>query len=1006
MQPQYARDPHQAIDQAYTAAIANDTTEPRFNSPLTSYLPASQTVPTPAAVLGGIAGAPGKLPYAEDVSKYFRLLEAHTPRVKVFSIGKSEEGREMIAAAIGDASLLNNLDANDARLARLADPRPGAAGTPAVTDEQAAALARESFPVYYITGTIHSTETGAPTALMELAYRLAVDDSPYIQYIRQHIVVLITPVVEVDGRDRMVDLYNWHLAHPGETYPRLLYWGHYVAHDNNRDAMAMTLDLTQHVLDTFLHFHAQVLHDLHESVPFLYDNTVGDGPYNAWIDPLLADEWAALGWNNVAQMQNFGMPGVFTHGEFDTWSPGYLMFLAGMHNGISRLYETFGNAGADTERRILTPDEYSRAWYRQNPPPPSVLWSQRDNNNYEQTALLTTLSYFAQNREHFLDNYYVKAKRSIAKPTSAGPAAYVLSADPAYRNRQLALLRTLVKQHVEISQLTAPTAVSVTASDQAAANNQNAPRASHSGMNPSGIVGSSGTGRPAPPVRETFPAGSWVIRMDQPYSRVADALLDRQYWAPEDPQKTPYDDTAWSFSELFNAKVTRVVDPSILQAKMSGPVDLDRYSANIFNGPGAGGWIFSNTGQVSLLALAYAYPAAKLTILDQAATVSGRQYAAGSLFLENIDIKKSDLGGKLHDLGLWDDTFSYAASMPLVKHHTLDRLPRIAMMHTWLATQTEGWWREAFDSLGIPYTYISTQTAASQADLRAKYDVILFAPVTGHTSAQQIIDGIPMYGNPQPWQTTALTPNLGRIDSTLDMRPGLGRAGVEHLRAFVQAGGLLIASEDTAQFAIDTGLAPGVSIAPTSAVKLTGSILGSLPVTATAPVTYGYSGSLPVYSESGLAFNVSNATSGSGHIATEKNTHRVTGRGGPDDDDLPQDRTPEPPPALPSVQPWQAVPLNEEQARNNPFVIPPALRPEVLLRFADSKQLLLSGLLEHPEPLAGHAAVIDAHLGQGNSLLFAINPIYRGETIGSYALVFNAILNWNHLAAAPEPPQK
>ena len=227
-----------------------------------------------------------------------------------------------------------------------------------------------SYPVYYITGTIHSTETGAPTALMEMAYRLAVDNSPYIKYIRSHMIVLITPVVEVDGRDRMVDIYKWHRAHPTEDWPRLIYWGHYVAHDNNRDAMGMTLNLTNNVLNTYVGWHAQVLHDLHESVPFLYDNTVGDGPYNAWIDPVLANEWAELGWNNVAQMQNFGMPGVFTHGDFDTWSPGYLMFLAGLHNGISRLYETFGNGGADTEKRILSPEEYSRTWYRQNPPLP------------------------------------------------------------------------------------------------------------------------------------------------------------------------------------------------------------------------------------------------------------------------------------------------------------------------------------------------------------------------------------------------------------------------------------------------------------------------------------------------------------------------------------------------------------------------------------------------------------------------------------------------------------
>jgi hypothetical protein len=123
MMQEYARDPGQPIDTAYTAAILKDTTEPYFNSPLTDYLPASKTVPTPEAVIGDIAGAPGKLPYAEDVSKYFRLLQAHSTRVKVLTIGKSEEGRERIVAAIGDASLLDQMSANDARLSKLADPR-------------------------------------------------------------------------------------------------------------------------------------------------------------------------------------------------------------------------------------------------------------------------------------------------------------------------------------------------------------------------------------------------------------------------------------------------------------------------------------------------------------------------------------------------------------------------------------------------------------------------------------------------------------------------------------------------------------------------------------------------------------------------------------------------------------------------------------------------------------------------------------------------------------------
>src|SRR5947199_4373362 len=389
----YSRDGSQPIDDEYTKKIREYTTEPFFNSPLTDYLPASPNVPTPKAVLGDVSGAPGKLPYSADVYRYMRMLEKASPRVKVFSIGTSEEGREMIAVAIASESLLANLDENKARLTKLADPR-----TINLDDSQADRLVADSFPIYYITGTIHSPETGAPTALMELAYRLAVDDSPYIKSIREGMVTLITPVVEADGRDRMVDIYNWHLAHPKDNWPPLMYWGHYVAHDNNRDAMGLSLKLTRNVLNTYINWKAIVLHDLHESVPYLYDNTIGDQAYNAWVDPILTGEWQLIGWKNVSEMTKFGMPGVFAHGNFDTWSPGYLMFIAAPHTGISRLYETFGNGGADTEERTLQPEDYARTWYRQNPPLPKALWSQRDNNNYEENGLLTSLHFFTENK--------------------------------------------------------------------------------------------------------------------------------------------------------------------------------------------------------------------------------------------------------------------------------------------------------------------------------------------------------------------------------------------------------------------------------------------------------------------------------------------------------------------------------------------------------------------------------------------------------------------------------
>jgi hypothetical protein len=952
----FARDPNQPVDPFYTSKIQRYTTDPSFLSPLVATLPASKTVPTPEKVLGDVAGAPDMLPYAEDVHRYFRMLAASTPRVRVFSIGKSEEGRETIAVAIADESLLKEAEANKQRLAQLADPR-----LIGMDDGKAQALIDASVPVYYITGTIHSTETGAPTALMELAYRLAVDDSPYIKYIRSHMIVLITPVVEVDGRDRMVDIYKWHKAHPGEQWPKLAYWGHYVAHDNNRDAMAMTLNLTNNVLGAYLDWHALVLHDLHESVPYLYDNTVGDGPYNAWIDPTLVDEWQELGWNNVAQMQKLGMPGVFTHGDFDTWSPGYLMFLAAMHNGISRLYETFGNGGADTEKRILQPEEYARTWYRQNPPLPSVVWSQRDNNNYEETALLSTLSYFAQNTHHFLENFYAKSKRSVQKPANEGPAAYVLPLDSAETNRQLQLLEVLKRQHVELSRLTE--AVSTTLPPAKA------------GQKPSAV---------------TLPAGSFVVRLDQPYSRVADALLDHQYWAPDDPQKHPYDDTGWSFSELFHVKALRITDASILSAKMSRVEDLSS-SAGHLSGAGTV-VVVANTGQVSLLPLLYKLKDAQVTIAEKPFDAEGKHFGAGSLLITGA--AEPEVTAVLKALAL-DGT--RLAATPVVAAHVAPR-PRIVFMHSWQATQTEGWWRYAFDHAGIPYQYISTQTAAALPDLRSKYDVIVFAPI-GHATAEDVLNGTPLYGNALPWQKTTLTPNLAGLDTTADTRPGLGYEGLQHLRKFVSSGGLLITCEDTAEFAIETGLAPGVSVAARKDARVVGSVLNTVFVAPNHPVAWGFAGApLPVMSADGLTFNISNTLGRAGtRMLMDPYAQRPTGRGSVDDSDVVQGQKPASPEVLPKQQPWEAKALDEDQMRNNPLVIPAPFRPEVILRFSDAKTMLLSGLLDKPEPIAERAIVVDAHLGAGNVLLFANNPIYRGETVGSYPLVFNAIMNYQYM---------
>ena len=982
----FGRNPSQPIDDEYTKRITEYTTEKFFNSPLTDYLPASPNVPTPKAVLGDVSGAPGKLPYAEDVYRYMRMLEKASPRVKVFSIGTTEEGREMIAVAIASESLLAKLDENRARLSKLADPR-----TIKMDDAEADRLVADSFPIYYITGTIHSPETGAPTALMELAYRLAVDDSPYIKSIRDGMVTLITPVVEVDGRDRMVDVYNWHLAHPGQNWPGLVYWGHYVAHDNNRDAMGMSLKLTRNVLNTFVGWKAQVLHDLHESVPYLYDNTVGDGPYNAWLDPILTDEWQMIGWKNVSEMTKFGMPGVFTHGTFDTWSPGYLMFIAATHNGISRLYETFGNGGADTLVRTLSPDEYNRTWYKQNPPLPRAKWSQRNNNNYEETALLISLDFFNHNSKLFLKNFYLKAKRSVEKPKNEGPAAYVFPADDPRPGGQTELLRLLQAQGCEISRATAP--FTVMTKKKAAPTR---PGAANRGATPSAAASPERKKDDTEP--HEFPAGSYIVRMDQPYSRIADALLDYQYWSPRDPQQNVYDDTGWTFGELGNVQVVRVTDVKVLEATMERVSSEIRSPGGVI---GAGSiFIVNHNADNALISLRYRLKKASFEAAEEPFEAAGRKFNRGSFIIRNasadeVNRATSDLGEQAYAV----------AQAPTAKAHAI-KVARVAIMHTWLSTQDEGWWRLAFDQMGIPYDYISTQDVAKDSDLNKKYDVIIFGPGGGNANA--VIQGRPMYGNALPWKKTQLTPNLGGFASTDDMRPGLGWAGLMNLQNFVKNGGVFIGCDESADFAVSTGFTPGVSIQRSTRLRAIGDVLRARFVDSSSPIAYGYGSDLSVYCFQGPIFNVSNIAGGGGGDGRRgpRGTDRPTGRGTLDDPDVVQGRPPAEVPEQPSPEVWEAAPVNEEQRRNLVGLIPVNQRPRVVLRWGDARDLLVSGLLDGGDEIAQHAAVIDSPLERGHVVLFANNPFWRGQTAGSYFLVFNAILNFDNLNAGRKVDEK
>ena len=197
-----------------------------------------------------------------------------------------------------------------------------------------------------------------------------------------------------------------------------------------------------------------------------------------------------------------------------------------------------------------------------------------------------------------------------------------------------------------------------------------------------------------------------------------------------------------------------------------------------------------------------------------------------------------------------------------MKTHAV-RVPRIGYVHSWLGTQDEGWWREALDALKIPYEYISTQVVAATPNLNAKYDVILFPPVGRRRRAGRR-RACRCGATRCRGRRRALTPNIGKIDSTDDMRPGLGFTGLANLDAFVRSGGLLITTDDTADLAVNYGLTQGVAIQRSQKLNVPGSVVRSKFVDLASPMAYGYDENLSVYLSGGLIFSVSNTLGGRG----------------------------------------------------------------------------------------------------------------------------------------------
>ncbi|HEX7286693.1 MAG TPA: hypothetical protein VF532_10965, partial [Candidatus Angelobacter sp.] len=827
------------------------------------------------------------------------------------------------------------------------------------------------------------------------AYRLAVEDTPFIQKIRQDSIVLITPIVEVDGHDRMVDIYMQHKKHPDQPPYPLIWWGHYVAHDNNRDNLGLSLALSRNMLKTFLEYHPTVMHDLHESVPYLYIMT-GTGPYNAWLDPIVISEWQQMAYHEIQEMTKRGVIGVWTHGFYDGWAPNYLLSIANNHNSIGRFYETFGNGGADTRVRTLTPANTNREWYRPNPPLPKVKWSARNNTNMQQSAILFGMNNVAANGQQFLNNFYLKSKRAVEKARNEGPAAWVFPADEPRTAEQIAFLNLLQVQGVEVHRVEREIRLAAQPSHEAPARDASQRE---------------GRGRPAQPEKpdaareekkpaETvIPAGSYIVRMDQPYSRLADMVLDTQYYSPRDPRS--YDDTGWTLGALRNLKTTRVTDLAILNAPMQKVGKLEAPGG--IDGQGKTFIIQHNTDN-TLATLRYRLASTSMEAAEDALEADGIKFKAGSFIIRNGDRAQVEKAAK--ELGL--KVHATSADVKVATHAL--GTPRVGLVHNWQNTQNDGWYRVAFEELKVPYTYVADTWLRENSNLRQKLDVIILPPMGGGGPAglSTMLRGLPVRNGiaPMPWKNTAETPNFVApgLDSTDDIRGGLGYQGLANLERFVSEGGLLIAVQTSAALPVAGGMTEMVNVTDARTMQAPGSVVLSSIDDKKSPIAYGYDDKLYVYFRQGPVITVGGiggGPGGGGGGAEAGAGGRSSGRGSASDPDILQGRkyvAPERPERRSPREQELFVPEDiPDFAR---FALPPKdQQPRVVLRFAAEKDLLLSGMITGGNEIAEKPAVVDVPHGKGHVVLFANNPMWRNETMGSFFLIFNAVLNYDHLNA-------
>ncbi len=749
-------------------------------------------VPTPISVLGHNPGDDFYLADYEDTVRYFHALAAASDRIKMFTVGKTTEGKDIEIAVISSSQNLAKLDETKMIAGRLAHATN-------LNDEQAKELARTSKVIVHIDGGLHADEVAGPQHTMVLAYKLlSAQNDPQIDAILDQVILVLWPTLNPDGQDMVVHWYRQNVGTKYEVSPMPYLYQEYVGHDNNRDGYMMNMKEEQVVVKAQLEYSPVLFYCQHQTAPFparIWIPPFSD-PISSNISPLVRSWLNLTGANMTAYLNAHNMPGAISESRFDNWYAGFTDWAHVFRNEISFFTETalydYATPHFYTVRDFPKDFQDLRALSMYSTPWEGGWWRLKDAVDYMVGGSMSVLDLAAKNRETLLYNRYQAARDNIQHFSKEPPFAYVISDKQADTPEAGLLAQKMIDNGLDVY-------------------------TSKSGFKANGVA---------------YPAGSWVIPMDQPFSALAKELFERQKY-PDSLQNgtsksidLPYDVTGWTLPLQMGVNVDAVTDPLAAgERAMLTKIDKVALPEASIDGTGT---IFavSHKANASFELVNAALQAGATVSVAQEPVKTAEGTETGAFLISGSS--RASLG----DLSKKYAVSAVAVSAPA--HSIALKKARVGLYRPWTPSIDEGWTRWILENYGFePKSVYNADMRA--ADLHSRYDVIVLPDL----SSKQLTDGF----------------GVGVVPG--QYAGGIGNDGIENLREFVHEGGTLIALNKTASSLIPLMSLPVQNViegAKSDKFFCSGALLRVQTEHADLPVNFGVSDAPVVMFQNGPAF--------------------------------------------------------------------------------------------------------------------------------------------------------